>query len=220
MKRGVFYLFTVLIIACNTTNTEETNDLVSFEDSLNAMTKVAIIEEPKQHKAAFTLREYFFLLEDRAELFYGLSDSTRALIWNAGRVTPSHAHFDYEGDMGNGSLDMLLLKNIDSLPILALVEQIERSNQITFWTYNKEENRLEQNFDVLPQLDPNMFVELNIDLPKDIAPMVFMAEDSLTLRAELYTWMNPAFEEINVNYDLLLRWNGEQFDIKKDTILQ
>ena len=161
---------------------------------------------------------YSLLPVESADIFYEIPERQRANLYPSSRKDSNSVSIQ-SLDLGNYSLSIILYKKSDARDIICLIEYLQRSNKISFYTYDIEKKRLILNEDILPTLNVQSFfdgVELDeFDRIAEIPPIYWSLNRDQSLKAALYIWMNPAFEGINVPFDLFLYWKNDEFSIEK-----
>lgn len=120
----------------------------------------------------------------------------------------------YESDFGIDRLEIKLLEG-DSVNYLMTYTENQKLAKIEFW---KIENDTLFPIDLIPStLSVNDFFNEkdHINNPKEYIGNINYLMLDKNIQATLNTWLEPAFENKTVKYNVFLNWNGKQFEIVK-----
>lgn len=162
---------------------------------------------------------YYSLLPiESAEIFYEIPENQRIDLYPASRKDSSSVSIE-SLDLGNYVLNIILFKKSDAKDVICLIEHLQRKNKISFYTYDIDKKLLLLSEDILPHLDAASFFE-DVELEElngisETPPIYWSLNANQSLKATLYTWMNPAFDGVDVPFDLLLYWENDTFRIEK-----
>ena len=161
---------------------------------------------------------YSLLPVESAEIFYEIPEKQRVNLYPVNRKDSNSVSIE-SLDLGNYALDIVLYKKSDAKDVVCLIENLQRKNKISFYTYNIKEKKLLLSEEILPELNVASFFE-DVELEElneitELPPIYWSLNANQSLKATLYTWMNPAFEGISVPFDLFLYWENDEFRIEK-----
>ena len=161
---------------------------------------------------------YSLLPVESADIFYEIPVHQREDLYPKNRGNSNSVAIE-SLDLGNYSLKIVLYKKSDAKDVICLIEHLQRNNKISFYTYDIDKKRLVLSEDILPELSVASFFEEmeleELDRIAEIPPVYWSLNTDQSLKATLYTWMNPAFEGLNVPFDLFLYWENDEFRIEK-----
>ncbi len=111
------------------------------------------------------------------------------------------------------SLYKIFLLKTKKTPVICINTFNVRNAFLECWTKKNGSNVLSEIY-LVPKLHVNEF--LKNKLPQDYELYAnFYLDDNGVIRANLNTWMNPDFENIELYWDIHLKWDGEAFKVVK-----
>ncbi len=122
-------------------------------------------------------------------------------------------------DIGHVSVEMIFYPRKNKSHLFCWVEQVEQSNAIAFWEFSPSGIFVRvKAIDVLPELTVNHFLGDDVNLGPYKGTMLYSLTPDGNIGVELHRWMEPELENVHIQYEVELTWDGAKFNIKRKPI--
>jgi|GEM_PF-2793680 len=165
-------------------------------------------------------RTFFMKLpkDPNSEILYKDDSISRADILHRSEENQSRV-FSYRDKDADANLFFRLYNRYDGEQFFVTVEQMGSSNSwIKVWKYNPDSETVSEHSNALPTVTAQMYVDDPTIIPDDYQPSFVYSFEDKDILIDLYTWMDPIFENHKVTKEVRIIWGSEGFEVQSQKL--